>query len=71
MVELKDGWAPLCKILNKPVPDAPFPRANDADAVDVLAKHIMSRAALAWLGIVSSAGAAAYGAWWLWQGVGA
>jgi hypothetical protein len=25
-----DGWEPLCRFLEVDVPDAPFPRANDA-----------------------------------------
>ena len=24
-----DGWEPLCKFLDKPVPDTPFPHVND------------------------------------------
>ncbi|KAF9737965.1 hypothetical protein PMIN06_008891 [Paraphaeosphaeria minitans] len=27
--ELGSGWEPLCKFLDKPVPDKPFPRVND------------------------------------------
>jgi hypothetical protein len=27
--EVKSGWQPLCEFLNKPVPDQPFPRADD------------------------------------------
>lgn len=27
----RDGWEPLCKILNVPVPDQPFPRNNTKD----------------------------------------
>ncbi len=26
---VKEGWEPLCKFLNVPVPDQPFPRIND------------------------------------------
>ena len=26
--EAKDGWAPLCKFLGVPVPDAPYPSEN-------------------------------------------
>jgi len=29
--EAKQGWAPLCKFLNVPVPDAPFPHANTTE----------------------------------------
>lgn len=27
--DIKEGWAPLCAFLDRPVPDAPFPRTND------------------------------------------
>lgn len=27
--QIKDGWAPLCEFLGKPVPSEPFPRTND------------------------------------------
>jgi hypothetical protein len=27
--EAKDGWEPLCRFLDRPVPDEPFPRTND------------------------------------------
>lgn len=29
--EVKQGWAPLCAFLGKPVPDEPFPRTNDRE----------------------------------------
>ena len=45
MMELSEGWAPLCKILNKPVPDEPFPRANDAEAVEGVNADILKEAA--------------------------
>ena len=28
---VKEGWAPLCKFLGAPVPDKPFPKANNRD----------------------------------------
>jgi hypothetical protein len=28
--EVKQGWEPLCRFLDMPVPDVPFPRVNDA-----------------------------------------
>jgi hypothetical protein len=31
--EVKDGWAPLCKFLEVPVPDEPFPHLNDAKMI--------------------------------------
>jgi len=27
--DVRDGWAPLCEFLNRPVPDIPFPNVND------------------------------------------
>ncbi len=27
--EISEGWKPLCKFLNKPIPDVPFPHVND------------------------------------------
>ncbi len=29
--EAKDGWKPLCKFLDKPVPNEPFPHINDSE----------------------------------------
>ena len=26
---VKEGWGPLCKFLNVPIPDGPFPNTND------------------------------------------
>ncbi len=26
-----DGWDPLCRFLDRPVPDTPFPRTNSKD----------------------------------------
>ena len=29
---VKEGWEPLCKFLNVPVPEEPFPKTNDSAA---------------------------------------
>jgi hypothetical protein len=65
MVELGDGWAPLCKILGKPIPDTPFPRANDTEALKGLTSQIFMEAGSRWAGIISVIGACAGGVWWL------
>lgn len=39
--EAKDGWEPLCKFLNVPVPKVPYPRANDT--AEFQSKHGISR----------------------------
>lgn len=45
---LEDGWEPLCKFLDKPVPSEPFPRSNDAKGfegrVDTVMKDTGTRA---------------------------
>ncbi len=67
IMDIKDGWAPLCEFLGKPIPDEPFPRVNDADAVDKLGVSIMKKTALVWLGILSATGAVGFAGWWLWH----
>lgn len=67
MMELNEGWAPLCKILVKPRPDEPFPRANDAEAVEGLAGTIFIEATTRWLTILATVGAIAFSVWrFLW-----
>lgn len=29
----KQGWEPLCKFLGRPIPDSPYPRANDTASI--------------------------------------
>jgi hypothetical protein len=29
--DVRDGWAPLCKFLNKPIPDGDFPKTNNPE----------------------------------------
>jgi hypothetical protein len=33
LYSVKEGWEPLCKALNVPIPNEPFPRANDGQAM--------------------------------------
>lgn len=33
LFNFKEGWEPPCKLLDCPVPDEPFPRANDSNAM--------------------------------------
>lgn len=67
MMDLSEGWAPLCKLLDVPIPDEPFPRKNDAEAVDGLAGQILKEAGVRWGGIFAVAGALGYGGWCLWK----
>lgn len=52
-MEITDGWAPLCKMLNKPVPKEPFPRVNDAAALNELIRGMMLATAGVWLVITA------------------
>lgn len=69
---VKEGWEPLCKILNVPVPDEPFPRANEQAAMKELSDRIMAEVMWRWGGIIgaTAVGIAAvvigvkYFAWW-------
>ena len=38
--DLKQGWGPLCEFLERPVPEVPFPRANDRK-MDVELRNII------------------------------
>lgn len=30
--DVRDGWEPLCKFLDVPIPNEPFPKENDSEA---------------------------------------
>lgn len=36
----QDGWGPLCKFLNRPIPKEPYPRVNEGDALFALHKKV-------------------------------
>ncbi|OTA94121.1 hypothetical protein M434DRAFT_71931 [Hypoxylon sp. CO27-5] len=47
--EVSQGWEPLCKILNVPIPDRPFPHNNSkGDAAQTFRDHIIA-GVLSWL----------------------
>ncbi len=39
---LGDGWEPLCRFLNRPVPDTPFPRSNSTAEFTEMMKKLQS-----------------------------
>jgi len=43
-----DGWEPLCRILDVPIPDEPFPRANDSAAMQDFFNGIVKDALMRW-----------------------
>lgn len=66
-MDLKEGWEPLSKFLGRPVPDAPFPRANDKEALEKVAGEVFAKCVLAWLTIISGAGVGLYTGIRLWR----
>ena len=50
--DVKQGWKPLCKILNVPVPNEPFPRTNEAAAMKELMNHVQGMAITRWSMII-------------------
>jgi hypothetical protein len=61
-MQLDQGWEPLAKFLNRPIPQQPFPRANDRDEVDRIASKIIRTALGVWVGIFVSVGMVVYAA---------
>jgi Sulfotransferase domain len=66
-MDLSDGWEPLCKFLGMPVPNEPFPRANDAKAADDYATRLLLKVFGVWFGIFSAVGVTLYCRFWLWN----
>ncbi|KAJ5298144.1 uncharacterized protein N7443_006264 [Penicillium atrosanguineum] len=55
--DVKDGWEPLCKALDKEVPkDKPFPRINDGAAIDQIARYHIRRGLTRWSAICAMIG---------------
>ncbi|KPM42207.1 hypothetical protein AK830_g4341 [Neonectria ditissima] len=55
----EDGWEPLCKFLEKNVPEKPFPRMNEKKIFTIIKSIIIVRGLFAWVGL----GVACWGAW--------
>lgn len=51
--DVKEGWGPLCKALGKEVPDIPFPRINDSEAMDRTAQYHIKRGMVRWAGAIA------------------
>lgn len=66
-MDLNDGWEPLCKFLGVPVPNEPFPRANDGAAADKYATKVLLKVLGVWLSIFSVVGYVLLSGYWLWK----
>ncbi|KAI1418932.1 P-loop containing nucleoside triphosphate hydrolase protein [Xylaria sp. FL1777] len=67
VMELKEGWEPLCKFLNVPVPDGPLPRANDTEAAIQVSNDVTRRLAQIWGTALGTAAVIGFGAWRTWK----
>jgi hypothetical protein len=38
--DVKEGWAPLCRFLEVPIPDEPFPRLNDTASTQAMIQRL-------------------------------
>lgn len=65
-MDLKEGWKPLADFLGVPVPDTPFPQANDAAEAEAVTKRILLTAGLSWVAILLTAGTLAWQAYRFW-----
>ena len=50
---VKEGWEPLCKFLDLPIPDQPFPRTNDTNFIKSLIQSGKLQGFLTFLGLPS------------------
>ena len=66
-MDLSKGWKPLCKFLDVPIPDEPFPMANDAKAAGAKATEVLLKAFGAWVGIFLAVSTCVYARSWLWR----
>lgn len=47
--EAKEGWQPLCEFLNKPIPDTPYPRTNEAKEIERVIRVFTFLGAAPWI----------------------
>jgi hypothetical protein len=64
--DVKQGWEPLCKILDVPVPDVPFPHVNDAEMVQKVLTSFIKQAVITWIVILTIMALLGSGLWVYW-----
>ncbi|KHN94988.1 uncharacterized protein MAM_07215 [Metarhizium album ARSEF 1941] len=63
--DVRDGWGPLCEILGVDVPNVPFPRVNDGEAIARSAAKQFRRALRRWMLIAGIIACVGYGVTWM------
>ncbi len=67
-MKVAEGWAPLCKFLNTPIPDGPFPRVNDTEELRKVFAGFKRMGWMIVLGIPTLVGMATVAAAYFWFG---
>lgn len=57
---VKQGWEPLCKFLDVPVPEEPFPKLNDQESMKTIYFGMKMFGACVWAGYIGLAAGGAY-----------
>ncbi|KAL2070830.1 hypothetical protein VTL71DRAFT_13856 [Oculimacula yallundae] len=70
VMKLGEGWEPICKFLGKPVPDEPFPHANEAAALEEMVQGLLRKLAFMWLGAFAALGGTVAIGYTLWKRLG-
>lgn len=63
--DVREGWEPLCEVLGKEVPDREFPRINDGNAIEEMAKRMVVKGLARWGMVLGTVGVAVGGWWWV------
>lgn len=68
-MSVKDGWEPLCKALDVPVPEGvPYPNLNDGESFEKVFKDLAIIGLWRWAAVFSVVAVLTAGAvWWLWR----
>jgi hypothetical protein len=53
--KVSDGWEPLCKILQVPVPDRPFPHNNTPESAKLVFRGVVATGVICWILAASAA----------------
>ncbi|KAI0156161.1 hypothetical protein BJ166DRAFT_532247 [Pestalotiopsis sp. NC0098] len=48
IMDVEEGWTPLCEFLDMAVPEGPLPRANDTESANEVAADITGRVFQIW-----------------------
>ena len=64
---VKEGWEPLCKFLDVPLPDEPFPRVNDTATFVAIFERMKMVAQILFLGLPFTIGLLAFAIYYFYS----